>query len=48
LMPDVLPPISILVPAHNEEASICASIHALLQLNYPEFEVIVINDGSTD
>ena len=48
LIPDVLPPISILVPAHNEETSISASIHALLQLDYPEFEIIVVNDGSVD
>ncbi|MBI4375633.1 MAG: glycosyltransferase [Elusimicrobia bacterium] len=42
------PPISVLVPAHNEAVSIVASVRSLLQLNYPEYEVIVINDGSTD
>ncbi len=42
------PPVSILVPAYNEEATIVASVHSLLQLNYPEFEVIVIDDGSAD
>jgi cellulose synthase/poly-beta-1,6-N-acetylglucosamine synthase-like glycosyltransferase len=42
------PPISILVPAFNEEASIAASVASMLQLAYPEFEVIVINDGSKD
>lgn len=42
------PPITILAPAHNEEASIRASIHSLLELDYPELEVIVINDGSQD
>ncbi len=41
-------PISILVPAYNEEANITASIRSLLQLSYPEFEIIVINDGSKD
>lgn len=41
-------PISVLVPAYNEEASIAASVRSLLQLDYPEFEVIVINDGSHD
>lgn len=42
------PPVSILVPAYNEELVISASVRSLLQLNYPEFEVIVINDGSRD
>ena len=42
------PPISILVPAHNESAVIIASVSALLQLDYPEFEILVVNDGSTD
>jgi cellulose synthase/poly-beta-1,6-N-acetylglucosamine synthase-like glycosyltransferase len=42
------PPVSILVPAYNEEATIAASIRSMLQLTYSEFEVIVINDGSKD
>jgi cellulose synthase/poly-beta-1,6-N-acetylglucosamine synthase-like glycosyltransferase len=42
------PPITLLVPAHNEEKSIRVSIRNLLELDYPEFEVIVINDGSKD
>lgn len=42
------PPVSILVPAHNEEATIVDSIASLLQINYPEFEIVVIDDGSTD
>ena len=41
-------PTSVLVPACNEEATITSSIRAMLQLKYPEFEVVVINDGSTD
>ena len=41
-------PVSLLVPAHNEEATIGSSVHSMLQLNYPEYEVIVINDGSKD
>ncbi len=41
-------PISVLVPAYNEAATICSSIRSLLQLSYPEYEVIVINDGSVD
>lgn len=42
------PPISVLVPAYNEEANITSSIRSLLQMNYPEYEIIVINDGSKD
>jgi cellulose synthase/poly-beta-1,6-N-acetylglucosamine synthase-like glycosyltransferase len=42
------PPVSILVPAYNEEATIAASVRSMLQLAYSEFEVIVINDGSKD
>ena len=42
------PPISLLAPAYNEEATIAASVRSMLQLNYPAFEVIVVNDGSKD
>ncbi|MDD2914792.1 MAG: glycosyltransferase [Gallionella sp.] len=42
------PPISLLVPAFNEQSSIAASVHSMLQLSYQEFEIIVINDGSKD
>src|SRR3954468_14711266 len=42
------PPVSILLPAYNEEAGVVQSVHALLQLRYPELEVIVVNDGSRD
>jgi cellulose synthase/poly-beta-1,6-N-acetylglucosamine synthase-like glycosyltransferase len=42
------PPITILAPAHNEEASIRVSVRNLLELDYPELEVVVVNDGSTD
>lgn len=41
-------PISILVPAYNEEKTICECIKSLLNLNYPEYEIVIINDGSTD
>ncbi|MDH4274943.1 MAG: glycosyltransferase family 2 protein [Gammaproteobacteria bacterium] len=41
-------PVSILVPGYNEELSIADSVRALLQMNYSEFEVVVINDGSKD
>lgn len=42
------PAISIVVPAYNEEATLGESVRALLLLNYPQFEVIVVSDGSTD
>ncbi len=41
-------PISVLVPAYNEESTIVDNIKSLLALNYPAHEVIVINDGSKD
>lgn len=41
-------PITIIVPAYNEEATIVTSVAQLLELNYPEYEVVVVNDGSTD
>jgi biofilm PGA synthesis N-glycosyltransferase PgaC len=42
------PAVSVLVPAHNEEAVIVRSVRAMLAMDYPDFEVIVIDDGSTD
>lgn len=44
----MVPPITLLVPAHNEEKFICTAIKNLLDLDYPELEVIMINDGSSD
>ncbi|WP_137742809.1 glycosyltransferase family 2 protein [Robertmurraya siralis] len=41
-------PISIIVPAFNEEVGIINSIHSLLSLRYPQTELIIVNDGSTD
>jgi len=41
-------PISIVVPAYNEEITIIDTINSLLALDYPEFEICVINDGSKD
>jgi cellulose synthase/poly-beta-1,6-N-acetylglucosamine synthase-like glycosyltransferase len=41
-------PVSILVPAFNEETTITATIHSLLQLKYTEVELVIINDGSRD
>ena len=42
------PPITILIPAYNEERIILRTIRSALSVNYPFFEVIVINDGSTE
>jgi cellulose synthase/poly-beta-1,6-N-acetylglucosamine synthase-like glycosyltransferase len=42
------PPITVIVPAHNEEAGIADTVRSLLALEYPQLEVIVVNDGSTD
>jgi len=41
-------PVSLIVPAYNEGSTIATSIRALLQLRYQHFEVIVVNDGSSD
>ncbi|WP_407936280.1 glycosyltransferase family 2 protein [Litchfieldia alkalitelluris] len=41
-------PVSILVPAYNESIGIVGSVRSLLGIEYPEYEVIIINDGSTD
>jgi len=42
------PPISIVIPAYNEEATIVTSIQSMLQLRYADYEVVVVNDGSKD
>lgn len=43
-----LRPISIVVPAFNEELNICNTIIAATRITYPEYEILVVNDGSTD
>ena len=43
-----LPAISVLAPAYNEEANLVENIRSLLTLNYPSFEIVIINDGSKD
>jgi cellulose synthase/poly-beta-1,6-N-acetylglucosamine synthase-like glycosyltransferase len=44
----MVPPISIIAPAHNEQASILVAVRNLLELDYPQLEVIIVNDGSKD
>jgi len=41
-------PVSIIIPAYNESDSIITSTRAMLQVQYPDYEVIVVNDGSHD
>lgn len=45
---DVVLPVSLITPAHNEEAGIVDTVRSLLALDYPLFEVVVVNDGSSD
>lgn len=42
------PPVTVLIPAYNEEKVVVDSVLAALDLDYPEFEVVVVNDGSRD
>jgi cellulose synthase/poly-beta-1,6-N-acetylglucosamine synthase-like glycosyltransferase len=42
------PPITIIAPAHNEASSIRVAVRNLLENQYPQLEVIVVNDGSDD
>ena len=45
---DNLLPISLLIPAYNEEENVVQNIKSLMKMDYPNFEIIVVNDGSTD
>lgn len=44
----ILPSISIIAPAFNEEKTIIESANSLLNLKYPDYELIIVNDGSQD
>jgi len=44
----VLPSLTIVVPARNEEAEIEEALRSLLQLDYPQYQVVAVNDRSTD
>lgn len=48
LTSSAVPRVSILVPAYNEAVSIVDSLRSLLTLQYPYYEVVLVNDGSTD
>jgi biofilm PGA synthesis N-glycosyltransferase PgaC len=43
-----LPPVTVILPAYNEGPVIESAIRSLLRLNYPRYEIIVVDDGSTD
>lgn len=42
------PPVSIVIPAYNEEVGIVDSVRSMSIVSYPRFEIVVTNDGSTD
>ncbi len=43
-----VPPITLVAPAYNEEATCVEATRSLLTLRYPEYEILVVNDGSRD
>ncbi len=47
-VPDRFPSISVLIPARNEEDTIGICLKSMQQQHYPEYEIIVLDDGSTD
>jgi glycosyltransferase involved in cell wall biosynthesis len=44
----ILPSLTVVVPARNEEAEIESALRSLPQLNYPQYEIVAVNDRSTD
>jgi len=46
--PEFHPPVSVLIPAYNEEEVIVETVRAALASSYPRLEVVVVDDGSTD
>ena len=45
---DLTLPFSVIIPAYNEEKVILGTVEGALRQRYPDFEVIVVNDGSKD
>ena len=43
-----MPPVTVIAPAYNEELTCVEAVNSLLMLEYPQYEVLVVNDGSTD
>src|SRR5690348_10080189 len=48
LRSNLSPKLSVLAPAYNEAATVSQSVRSLLLLHYPDLEVVLISDGSTD
>jgi cellulose synthase/poly-beta-1,6-N-acetylglucosamine synthase-like glycosyltransferase/peptidoglycan/xylan/chitin deacetylase (PgdA/CDA1 family) len=48
ISPDHAPSVAIVVPAYNEEVGIARAVRSLAASDYPEYEIVVIDDGSTD
>jgi cellulose synthase/poly-beta-1,6-N-acetylglucosamine synthase-like glycosyltransferase len=46
--PTALPAVTIIVPVFNEAEVIQAALRSLLELDYPEYDILVVDDGSTD
>jgi len=46
--PEYRPKVSVLIPAYNEELSVVGTVESALRSDYPDVEVIVVNDGSRD
>jgi len=44
----LLPPVSIILPAYNEEKTIVESVRSMLFVRYPQYELLIVNDGSKD
>jgi len=44
----LLPEVSIIMPAYNEALTIAQSVRSMLDLNYPHYDIVVVNDGSKD
>ena len=42
------PGIAIVAPAYNEQTTIISNVNSLLSLDYPKYEVVIVNDGSKD
>jgi cellulose synthase/poly-beta-1,6-N-acetylglucosamine synthase-like glycosyltransferase len=46
--PGIAPPVTLIAPAYNEEATCVEAVRALLTLRYADYEIVVVNDGSRD